>query len=85
MDLKMNEYYRIIHFLKDSTVDRLYPCEDYFYTTDEEGNTTPTSYTGDSFLFETNRQTFVGIDYVEVLLESSEPSPDHNNSNIQKC
>ena len=72
MNLKMNEYYRIVHFLKDATVDRLYPVEDYFYEEDDEGNLQPTTYTGDSFLFETNRQTFVGIDYVEVLLETSE-------------
>ena len=68
----MNEYYRIVHFLKDATVDRLYPCEDYFE--DEEGKLSSiTNTTEDSFLFDTNRQTFVGIDYVEVLLESSEP------------
>jgi hypothetical protein len=73
MNLKMDEYYRIIHFLKDATVDRLYPCEDYFYEADEEGKLHPITYTGDSFLFETNRQTFVGVDYVEVLLETSEP------------
>lgn len=73
MKLKMNEYYRIMHFLKDATVDRLYPCEDDFYVKEEEGTLVPTSYTGDSFLFNTNRQTFVGIDYVEVLLETSEP------------
>jgi len=73
MNLKMDEYYRIIHFLKDSTVDRLYPCEDYFYEEDEEGELSQITYTGDSFLFETNRQNFVGIDYVEVLLETSEP------------
>ena len=65
MKLKMNEYYRIVHFLKDATVDRLYPCEDYFYEEDEEGKLSPITYTGDSFLFETNRQTFVGIDYGE--------------------
>ena len=73
MNLKMNEYYRIMHFLKDATVDRLYPVEDYFYEEDEEGKLSPIAYTGDSFLFETNRQTFVGIDYVEVLMETSEP------------
>lgn len=73
MKLKMNEYYRIVHFLKDATVDRLYPCEDYFYEEDTEGELSQITYTGDSFLFETNRQTFVGIDYVEVLLETSEP------------
>lgn len=78
MNLKMDEYYRIIHFLKDSTVDRLYPCEDYFYTEDEQGNLVPSTYTGDSFLFETNRQTFVGIDYVEILLETSEPYSTKN-------
>ena len=68
----MDEYYRIIHFLKDSTVDRVYPCEDYFYEEDSEGNLSKVTYTGDSFLFETNRQTFVGVDYVEVLLETSQ-------------
>ena len=73
MNLKMDEYYRIIHFLKDATVDRLYPCEDDFYEEDEQGNLQLITYTGDSFLFETNRQTFVGVDYVEVLLETSEP------------
>ena len=72
MKLKMNEYYRITHFLKDSTLDRLYPCEDYFYEIDAEGNEIPTTYTGDSFIFETNRNTFVGMDYVEVLIESSQ-------------
>ena len=72
MELKMKEYYRIMHFLKDSTVDRIYPCEDYFYELDENGNEVPITYTtDDEFLFETNRHTFVGIDYVEVLLESS--------------
>lgn len=65
--LKMKEYYRITHFLKDSTLDRIYPCEEYFY--DDDGN--PIAYTGDSFVFDTNRQTFTGIDYVEVLLETS--------------
>ena len=78
----MNEYYRIIHFLKDSTVDRLYPCEDYFYETieDDEGNIEEVykPYTGDSFLFDTNRNTFVGIDYVEVLLETSESYSTEN-------
>jgi len=72
MNLKMDEYYRIIHFLKDSTIDRLYPCEDYFIEEDEDGNEHNVPYTGDSFLFETNRQTFVGIDYIEVLIETSE-------------
>lgn len=76
MKLKMDEYYRISHFLKDATLDRLYPCEDYFYETvvDGEGNEIEVykPYDGDSFLFDTNRQTFVGIDYVEVLLETSE-------------
>lgn len=76
MELKMNEYYRVIHFLKDSAVDRLYPCEDYFYETvvDGEGNEEEVykPYSDAPFLFDTNRNTFVGIDYVEILMESSE-------------
>ena len=70
MNLKMNEYYRIMHFLKDSTVDRIYPCEDYFQYGDGQ---VPYTSTDGSFIFETNRQNFIGIDYVEVLLETSEP------------
>lgn len=76
--LRMNEYYRISHFLKDSSLDRIYPCEDYFL--DEEGN--PVIYDGDSFIFDTNRQTFTGIDYVEVLLETSE---SYSTSGLEFC
>ena len=72
--LKTKEYYKILHFLKVESVDRIYPVEEYFYKIDEEtGEEVPVIYAGDSFLFETNRQQFSGLDYVEVLLESSEP------------
>lgn len=68
--LKTKEYYKILHFLKVESVDRIYPVEEYFYQVDEEtGDETPIIYEGDSFLFETNRQQFSGLDYVEVLLE----------------
>ena len=71
--LKTKEYYKILHFLKVESVDRIYPVEEYFYSIDEEtGDEVPVVYEGDSFLFETNRQQFSGLDYVEVLLESSE-------------
>lgn len=71
--LKTKEYYKILHFLKVESVDRIYPVEEYFYEVDEEtGEETPIIYEGDSFLFETNRQQFSGLDYVEVLLECSE-------------
>jgi len=70
--LKTKEYYKILHFLKVESVDRIYPAEEYFYSIDEEtGEEVPVIYEGDSFLFETNRQQFSGIDYVEVLLEAS--------------
>lgn len=71
--LKTKEYYKILHFLKVESVDRIYPVEEYFYAIDEvTGDEYPIIYEGDSFLFETNRQQFSGLDYVEVLLESSE-------------
>ena len=70
--LKTKEYYKILHFLKVESVDRIYPVEEYFYRINEEtGEEEPVIYEGDSFLFETNRQQFSGLDYVEVLLESS--------------
>ena len=72
--LKAKEYYKIMHFLKVETVDRFYPIEEYFYTVDAETQEeVRVTYTGDSFLFKTNRETFSGFDYVEVLLETSEP------------
>lgn len=64
--LKAKEYYKILHFLKVETMDRFYPVEEYFYDEDDE----KIIYTGDSFLFKTNRETFTGFDYVEVLLET---------------
>ena len=71
--LKTKEYYKILHFLKVESVDRIYPVEEYFYRINEEtGEEEPVIYEGDSFLFETNRQQFSGLDYVEVLLESSQ-------------
>ena len=70
--LKAREYYRILHFLEVETMDRFYPVEEYFFESDEEtGEEVPVVYEGESFLFETNRETFSGFDYVEVLLESS--------------
>ena len=70
--LKTKEYYKILHFLKVESVDRIYPVEEYFYEIDAEtGEEVPVVYEGDSFLFKTNRQQFSGLDYVEVLLESS--------------
>lgn len=70
--LKAKEYYKILHFLEVETMDRFYPVEEYFYKIDEEtGEEIPIIYEGDSFLFKTNRETFSGFDYVEVLLESS--------------
>lgn len=70
--LKAKEYYKILHFLKVETMDRYYPVEEYFYQINEEtGEEEPVIYESDSFLFKTNRQTFTGFDYVEVLLESS--------------
>ena len=74
--LKTKEYYKILHFLKVESVDRIYPVEEYFYTIDRESaEEIPVIYEGDSFLFETNRQQFSGLDYVEVLLESSVSYP----------
>ena len=70
--LRTKEYYKILHFLKVESVDRIYPVEEYFYKVDEEtGEEEPVIYESDSFLFKTNRQEFSGLDYVEVLLESS--------------
>lgn len=70
--LKAKEYYKILHFLEVETMDRFYPVEEYFYEVDEEtGEESRIIYENDSFLFLTNRQTFSGFDYVEVLLESS--------------
>lgn len=73
--LKTKEYYKILHFLKVESVDRIYPVEEYFF--DDEDN--PVVFDGDSFLFKTNRQQFSGLDYVEVLLESS---VEDNGSNL---
>ena len=74
--LKAKEYYKILHFLDTETMDRFYPVEEYFYAIDEETKEeVPVVYDGDSFLFETNRETFSGFDYVEVLLESSVEHP----------
>lgn len=74
--LKAKEYYKILHFLKVETMDRFYPVEEYFYEVDEEtGEETRIIYENDSFLFLTNRETFSGFDYVEVLLESSVAHP----------
>lgn len=64
--LRMEEYYKVLHFLEFDGVDRIYPCESYFLN--DEGK--PISYTGD-LLWKTNRETFSGIDYVTVLLESN--------------
>lgn len=70
--LKSKEYYKILHFLEAESMDRFYPVEEYFYKIDEEtGEEVPVIYEGDSFLFKTNRETFSGFDYVEILLESS--------------
>lgn len=84
--LKTKEYYKILHFLKVESVDRIYPVEEYFYAIDEETEEeVPIIYEGDSFLFETNRQQFSGLDYVEVLLESSsEYSVDDIKFNISE-
>ena len=84
--LKTKEYYKILHFLKVESVDRIYPVEEYFYAIDEEtGEEVPIIYEGDSFLFETNRQQFSGLDYVEVLLEAtSEYSSDDVKLNISE-
>ena len=71
--LKAKEYYKILHFLEVETMDRFYPVEEYFYEVDEEtGEESKIVYEGDSFLFKTNRQTFSGFDYVEILLESTQ-------------
>lgn len=79
--LKAKEYYKILHFLKVETMDRFYPVEEYFYEIDEEtGEEVPIIYEGDSFLFKTNRETFSGFDFVEVLLESSVA---HNTSDLK--
>lgn len=74
--LKAKEYYKILHFLEVETMDRFYPVEEYFYEIDEEtGEETSIIYESDSFLFKTNRETFSGFDYVEILLESSVAHP----------
>ena len=78
--LKAKEYYKILHFLEVETMDRFYPVEEYFYAIDEEtGEEVPIIYESDSFLFKTNRETFSGFDYVEILLESSVA---HNSKDI---
>ena len=63
--LRMEEYYKVLHFLEFDGVDRIYPCEKYFL--DEEGHNIPYKR---GLLWETNRETFSGIDYISVLLES---------------
>lgn len=67
----MEEYYQIIHFLDNHSLDRIYPVEDYFYETDDEGNRSKITFAGDSFLFITNRHDYNGLDYIEVLIESN--------------
>ena len=50
--LKTKEYYKILHFLKVESVDRIYPVEEYFYEVDDETREeTPIIYESDSFLF----------------------------------
>ena len=78
--LKAKEYYKILHFLKAETIDRFYPIEEYFFEVDSEGNESRIVYEGDSFLFKTNRESFIGLDYIEVLLESSE---SYNTSELK--
>lgn len=79
--LKAKEYYKILHFLKVETMDRFYPVEEYFYKINEEtGEEEPVIYEGDSFLFQTNRETFSGFDYVEILLETT---GSYSTSDIQ--
>ena len=68
--LSMDVYYKILNFLKSENIDRIYPVEEYFYEINETGERIPKVFTGDSFLFTTNHQSFKGIDYVEVLLEA---------------
>lgn len=68
--LKAKEYYKILSYLEVETMDRFYPVEEYFWEIDETGKEVPVIYEGDSFLFQTNRETFTGFDYVEVLIES---------------
>ena len=76
MRLKAEEYYKILHFLEVETMDRFYPVEEYFFETDPiTGEDVPSIFEGESFLFETNRETFSGFDYVEVLLQSSVAHP----------
>ena len=68
--LKSREYFKILHFLEVETMDRYYPVEEYFCEQDEEtGEEIPVIYEGDSILFETNRETFSGFAYVELILE----------------
>ena len=80
--LTAKEYYQILLFLDTETVDRYYPVEEYFYSLDEEGNRVSIVYEDDSFLFKTNRETFVGFDYVEVLLETSNV---YNSTDLTLC
>ena len=80
MKLRAKEYYKILHFLEVETMDRFYPVEEYFYKVDEETEEEERIiYEGDSFLFQTNRETFSGFDYVEILLETSTP---HSSTDI---
>ena len=69
--LLMEQYYKILNYLNDSNLDRIYPV-DIFYQLDDDGNRVVTEYAGDSFLFQTNKESFNGVDYIEVLLESSQ-------------
>lgn len=69
---KMEEYYKVLHFLKYDDVDRLYPCEEYFIDYDTDGNEINVPYNDDNLIFQPNKDTFSGVDYIEVLLESSE-------------
>lgn len=71
---KMEEYYKVLHFLKYDDVDRIYPCEEYFVDYDEIDETEiSVPYRSNRFLFQTNKDTFTGLDYVSILLETSEP------------
>lgn len=66
----MKEYYSILHYLKEATVDAQYPCQSYF----KDG-----VYDKPELLFETNHKSFDGIESVEVLLKAD---ADFNSSDL---
>ena len=76
--LKMEEFYKVLKYLDYAKVDRHLPCQDYFYewiVDEETGEVTENKkeFIGNDLLFETNRESYKGINSVEILIKADTP------------